>query len=109
MTNYINKFSASFLIIIFIILFLLTVYSLISSNEIVRDAELIQYILIADFIFLLILLVYLLIFVINYVKSKKREIIGLRLFNKFFLFLEFLQLFQVELFCYPQQYFLISK
>ena len=72
--------------VIFIILFSLTVYSLISSNEIVRDAELIQYLIIADFTFLLILLIYLSIFLINYVKSRKREVIGLRLFNKFFLF-----------------------
>jgi len=73
-------------LVIFIILFSLTVYSLISSNEIVRDAELIQYLIIADFTFLLILLIYLSIFLINYVKSRKREVIGLRLFNKFFLF-----------------------
>ncbi len=71
---------------IFIILFSLTVYSLISSNEIVRNAELIQYLVIADFIFLLILLIYLSIFLINYIKTKKREVVGLRLFNKFFLF-----------------------
>ena len=31
-------------------------------------------------------MIYLLIFLINYIKSKKREVIGLRLFNKFFLF-----------------------
>ena len=86
MSKYFNKFSASILLIIFIILFSLTVYSLISSNEIVRDAELIQYFIIADFTFLLILLIYLSIFLINYVKSRKREVIGLRLFNKFFLF-----------------------
>ena len=49
MSNYFNKFSAFILISIFITLFSLTVYSLISSNEIVRNAELIQYILIADF------------------------------------------------------------
>src|SRR6056300_404136 len=86
MSKYFNKLSASILISIFIILFSLTVYSLISSNEIVRDAELIQYLVIADFTFLLILLIYLIIFLVNYFKSKKREIIGLRLFNKFFLF-----------------------
>jgi two-component system nitrogen regulation sensor histidine kinase NtrY len=86
MSKYFNKFSAIILLVIFIILFSLTVYSLISSNEIVRDAELIQYLVIADFIFLLILLIYLSIFLINYVKSRKREVIGLRLFNKFFLF-----------------------
>jgi two-component system nitrogen regulation sensor histidine kinase NtrY len=86
MSKYFNKFSAIILLVIFIILFSLTVYSLISSNEIVRDAELIQYFVIADFIFLLILLIYLSIFLINYVKSRKREVIGLRLFNKFFLF-----------------------
>jgi two-component system nitrogen regulation sensor histidine kinase NtrY len=86
MSKYFNKFSATVLLVIFIILFSLTVYSLISSNEIVRDAELIQYLIIVDFTFLLILLIYLSIFLINYVKSRKREIIGLRLFNKFFLF-----------------------
>ena len=86
MSKYFNKFSATILLVIFIILFSLTVYSLISSNEIVRDAELIQYFIIADFIFLLILLIYLSIFLINYVKLRKREVIGLRLFNKFFLF-----------------------
>ena len=85
MSKYFNKFSATILLVIFIILFSLTVYSLISSNEIVRDAELIQYLIIADFTFLLILLIYLSIFLINYIK-KKREVIGLRLFNKFFLF-----------------------
>ena len=73
MSKYFNKFSASILLTIFIILFSLTVYSLISSNEIVRDAELIQYLIIADFTFLLILLIYLLIFLINYIKSKKRS------------------------------------
>ena len=71
---------------IFITLFTLTVYSLISSNEIVRNVELIQYVLIADFVFLLILLLYLSIFLINYLKYKNREVVGLRLFNKFFLF-----------------------
>ena len=48
--------------------------------------ELIQYVLIADFVFLLILLLYLSIFFINYLKYKNREVVGLRLFNKFFLF-----------------------
>ena len=86
MSKYFNKFSATILLTIFIILFSLTVYSLISSNEIVRDAELIQYLIIADFIFLLILLIYLSIFIIKYIKIRKREVIGLRLFNKFFLF-----------------------
>ena len=86
MSKYFNKFSATILLAIFIILFSLTVYSLISSNEIVRDADLIQYLIIADFIFLLILLIYLSMFLINYIKSKKREVVGLRLFNKFFLF-----------------------
>jgi len=86
MSKYFNKFSATILLLIFIILFSLTVYSLISSNEIVRDAELIQYLVIADFTFLLILLIYLSIFLINYLKTRKREIVGLRLFNKFFLF-----------------------
>ena len=86
MSNYFNKFSAFILISIFITLFALTVYSLISSNEIVRNAELIQYVLIADFVFLLILLLYLSLFLINYLKYKNREVVGLRLFNKFFLF-----------------------
>ena len=86
MSKYFNKFSATILLVTFIILFSLTVYSLISSREIVRDAELIQYLIIADFIFLLILLIYLSIFIINYFKLKKRDVIGLRLFNKFFLF-----------------------
>ena len=86
MSKYFNKFSATILLTIFIILFLLTVYSLIASNEIVREAELIQYLIIADFTFLLILLIYLSIFLINYIKLRKREIVGLRLFNKFFLF-----------------------
>ena len=86
MSKYFNKFSAFILLVIFIILFSLTVYSLIASNEIVRDAELIQYLIIADFTFLLILLIYLSILLINYIKSRKREVVGLRLFNKFFLF-----------------------
>ena len=86
MSNYFNKFSAFILISIFITLFALTVYSLISSNEVVRNAELIQYVLIADFVFLLILLLYLSLFLINYLKYKNREVVGLRLFNKFFLF-----------------------
>ena len=86
MSKYFNKFSATILLVVFIILFSLTVYSLISSNEIVRDAELIQYLVIADFTFLLILLIYLSIFLINYLKTRKREVVGLRLFNKFFLF-----------------------
>jgi two-component system nitrogen regulation sensor histidine kinase NtrY len=86
MSKYFNKFLGTILILIFIILFSLTVYSLISSNQIVRDAELIQYLVIADFIFLLILLIYLIIFLINYFKFKRRDIVGLRLFNKFFLF-----------------------
>jgi len=70
-------------------LFILTIYSLISSNEVVRNAELIQYIFIADLIFLLILFLYLAIFLINYIKFKNRDVIGLRLFNKFFLFFGF--------------------
>ena len=86
MSKYFNKLSATVLLVTFIILFSLTVYSLVSSNEIVRNAELIQYLIIADFIFLLILLIYLSIFIINYIKLKKRDVIGLRLFNKFFLF-----------------------
>ncbi|MFM1912837.1 MAG: hypothetical protein RIR51_675 [Bacteroidota bacterium] len=86
MSNYFNKITATTLLLIFITLFSLTVYSLISSNEIVRDAELIQYLFIADLIYLLILILYLVIFLINYIKYKKRSVIGLRLFNKFFLF-----------------------
>src|SRR6056300_818829 len=86
MSKYFNKFSATILLVIFIILFSLTVYSLISSNELVRDAELIQYLIITDFIFILILLIYLSIFLINYLKTRKRDVVGLRLFNKFFLF-----------------------
>ena len=86
MTSYFNKISGFILLFIFFILFILTVYSLISSNEVVRDAELIQYIFIADLIFLLVLFLYLAIFLINYIKYKNRDVIGLRLFNKFFLF-----------------------
>ena len=86
MSNYFNKITALVLLLIFITLFSLTVYSLISSNEIVRSAELIHYLFISDLIFLLILLLYLIIFLINYIKLKKRSVIGLRLFNKFFLF-----------------------
>ena len=86
MTSYFNKISGFILLFIFFVLFILTVYSLISSNEVVRDAELIQYIFIADLVFLLILFLYLAIFLINYVKYKNRDVIGLRLFNKFFLF-----------------------
>jgi nitrogen fixation/metabolism regulation signal transduction histidine kinase len=86
MSNYLNKLSGFILLSVFFILFILTIYSLISSNEIIRDAELIQYIFIADIVFFLILLLYLALFLINYIKSKKRDIIGLRLFNKFFLF-----------------------
>ena len=86
MTSYFNKISGFILISTFFVLFILTVYSLISSNEVVRDAELIQYVFIADLIFLLILLVYLAIFLINYIKYKNRDVVGLRLFNKFFLF-----------------------
>ncbi|MEK9886384.1 MAG: histidine kinase dimerization/phospho-acceptor domain-containing protein, partial [Pelagibacteraceae bacterium] len=86
MSNYFNKITATTLLLIFITLFSLTVYSLISSNEIVRDAELIQYLIIADLIYLLILMLYLAIFFINYIKYRKRSVIGLRLFNKFFLF-----------------------
>ena len=86
MSNYLTKLSGFIFLFIFIILFILTIYSLISSNEIIRDAELIQYVFIADIVFLLILLFYLTLFLINYIKHKKRDIIGLRLFNKFFLF-----------------------
>ena len=86
MTSYFNKISGFILIFTFFVLFILTVYSLISSNEVVRDAELIQYVFIADLIFLLILFLYLAIFLINYIKYKNRDVVGLRLFNKFFLF-----------------------
>jgi two-component system nitrogen regulation sensor histidine kinase NtrY len=86
MSNYLNKLSGFILLSVFFTLFILTIYSLISSNEIIRDAELIQYIFIADIVFFLILLLYLALFLINYIKSKKRDIVGLRLFNKFFLF-----------------------
>ena len=86
MTSYFNKISGFILIFTFFVLFILTVYSLISSNEVVRDAELIQYVFIADLIFLLILFMYLAIFLINYIKYKNRDVVGLRLFNKFFLF-----------------------
>ncbi len=86
MTSYFNKISGFILLFTFFVLFILTVYSLISSNEVVRDAELIQYVFIADLVFLLILLLYLSVFLINYLKFKKREVVGLRLFNKFFLF-----------------------
>ena len=89
MTSYFNKISGFILLFTFFVLFILTVYSLISSNEVVRDAELIQYIFIADLIFLLILFLYLAIFLINYIKYKNRDVIGLRLFNKFFLFFGF--------------------
>ena len=89
MTSYYNKISGFVLLFIFFALFILTVYSLISSNEVVRDVELIQYIFIADLIFLLILFLYLAIFLINYIKHKNRDVIGLRLFNKFFLFFGF--------------------
>ena len=75
MSNYFNKFSAFILISIFITLFALTVYSLISSNEIIRNVEFILYILIADFVFLLILLLYLSLFLINYLKYKNREVV----------------------------------
>ena len=51
-----------------------------------RNAELIHYLFISDLIFLLILFLYLAIFFINYIKYKRKSVIGLRLFNKFFLF-----------------------
>ena len=86
MSSYFNKLSGFVFLSIFFILFILTIYSLISSNEIIRNAELVQYLFIADIIFLLILLLYLTLFLINYIKNKKRDIVGLRLFNKFFLF-----------------------
>ncbi len=86
MTSYFNKLSGFILLSIFLILFILTIYSLISSNEVVRDAEIIQYIVIADVVFFLILFLYLAVFLINYIKHKRRDIVGLRLFNKFFLF-----------------------
>ena len=56
MSNYLTKLSGFIFLFIFFILFILTIYSLISSNEIIRDAELIQYVFIADIVFLLILL-----------------------------------------------------
>ena len=86
MSSYFNKLSGFIFLSIFFLLFILTIYSLISSNEIIRNAELVQYVFIADIIFLLILLLYLTLFLINYIKNKKRDIVGLRLFNKFFLF-----------------------
>ena len=109
MSNYFNKFSAFILISIFITLFSLTVYSLISSNEIVRNAELIQYVLIADFVFLLILLLYLSIFLINYFKYKNREVVGLRLFNKFFLFFGLFSIIPSGIILLASAIFLILK
>ena len=80
-----------------------------SSNEIVRDVELIQYLVIADFTFLLILLVYLSIFLINYIKTKKREIVGLRLFNKFFLFFGIFSIIPSGIILLASAIFLILK
>ena len=80
MSNYLTKLSGFIFLFIFFILFILTIYSLISSNEIIRDAELIQYVFIADIVFLLILLFYLTLFLINYIKHKKRDIIGLSIY-----------------------------
>ena len=71
---------------IFIILFSLTVYSLISSNEIVRNAELIQYMVIIDVSYLIFLSSFLFINLFKIYKTRKKEVIGLRLFYKFFLF-----------------------
>ena len=71
---------------IFIILFSLTVYSLISSNEIVRNAELIQYMVIIDLSYLIFLSSFLFINLFKIYKTRKKEVIGLRLFYKFFLF-----------------------
>ena len=65
---------------------MITVYSLISSNEIVRNAELIQYMLIVDLSYLIFLASFFFISLFKIYKTKKREIIGLRLFYKFFLF-----------------------
>jgi len=72
--------------VIFIILFSLTVYSLISSNEIVRNAELIQYMVIIDLSYLIFLSSFLFINLFKIYKTRKKEVIGLRLFYKFFLF-----------------------
>lgn len=81
-----NRIFTLFLIVIFIILFSLTVYSLISSNEIVRNAELIQYMVIIDLSYLIFLSSFLFINLFKIYKTRKKEVIGLRLFYKFFLF-----------------------
>ena len=81
-----NRIFILFLLVIFIILFSLTVYSLISSNEIVRNAELIQYIVIIDLSYLIFLSSFLFINLFKIYKTRKKEVIGLRLFYKFFLF-----------------------
>ena len=44
MSNYLTKLSGFIFLFVFFILFILTIYSLISSNEIIRDAEVIQYV-----------------------------------------------------------------
>ncbi|MDC0861682.1 ATP-binding protein [Alphaproteobacteria bacterium] len=86
MSFFSNRIQIISLLVIFIILFTITVYSLISSNEIVRNAELIQYILIVDLSYLIFLASFFFISLFKIYKTKKREIIGLRLFYKFFLF-----------------------
>ena len=86
MSFFSNRIQIVSLLVIFIILFILTVYSLISSNEIVRNAELIQYILIVDLSYFIFLSSFLFISLFKIYKTKKREIIGLRLFYKFFFF-----------------------
>jgi two-component system, NtrC family, nitrogen regulation sensor histidine kinase NtrY len=86
MTFFSNRTLISFFLFIFFILLSLTVYSLISSNEIVRNAELIQYVVILDLSYLIFLSCFLFISLFKIYKTRKREIIGLRLFYKFFLF-----------------------
>ena len=86
MTSLSNRTLILFFLFIFFILFSLTVYSLISSNEIVRNAELIQYIVIIDLSYLIFLSSFLFINLFKIYKTRKKEVIGLRLFYKFFLF-----------------------
>ena len=86
MTSFSNRTLILFFLFVFFILFSLTVYSLISSNDIVRNAELIQYVVILDLSYLIFLSSFLFISLFKIYKTRKREIIGLRLFYKFFLF-----------------------
>ncbi|MDB4184017.1 ATP-binding protein [Alphaproteobacteria bacterium] len=86
MTFFSNRSLILLFLFIFFILFTLTVYSLISSNEIVRNAELIQYVVILDLSYLIFLSCFLFISLFKIYKTRKKEIIGLRLFYKFFLF-----------------------